>query len=244
MKPIKLMTHVVVGYPTLIDTVRIVKTMAAYAEYIELQIPFSDPLADGPTIMKACEASLKNGTTVADAFSIARQLSHEVSVPLLFMCYYNTVFNYGVEKFVGDAKKAGVAGLIVPDMPLEEESHEHFYAFCKQYNLPIIFVVSPVTSNERLQKIAEHAQVFVYATAHQGITGARKDLDTKTTEFLARVKKYVAIPVAVGFGIATRAHVQALIGKADIAVVGSAVIDVVNRKESVKDFLSELSMVE
>lgn len=236
----KLMTHVVVGYPTLADTGTLVKAMARYASFIELQIPFSDPLADGPTIMHACEMSLKNGTKVADAFSIATQLTQEISVPILFMCYYNTVLNYGVERFVRSAKKARVAGLIVPDMPLEEEEHEHFYAYCKQYDMPVIFVVSPVTSDKRLQQLASHAKLFVYATARQGITGARKELDSRTIAFLARVKKFFSIPVAVGFGISTPEHVRALRGKADIAVVGSALIEVVNRKERVGDFLSSV----
>ncbi|MDE2026139.1 MAG: tryptophan synthase subunit alpha [Patescibacteria group bacterium] len=238
------MTHVVVGYPTLTDTVRLINIMARYASYIELQIPFSDPLADGPTIMQACEASLKNGTTVADAFAIARQLTKEISVPLLFMCYYNSLLRYGVQKFVTDAKKAGVAGLIVPDMPLEEETYEHFYAYCKQYDMPVIFVVSPVTSDKRLQQLATHAKFFVYATARQGITGARKELDSQTVAFLARVKKFFSIPVAVGFGISTKDHVRALRGKAEIAVVGSALIDRIKRREEVEDFLSGLSMVE
>src|SRR5258708_6284881 len=113
-KKIGLMTHVVVGYPSLEETVSIVKTMAdAGVDFVELQIPFSDPLADGPTIMRACEESLENGTKVKDAFSIMKQLSAEVSVPFLFMSYYNIVFRYGVDRFCRDAKTAGASGLIV-----------------------------------------------------------------------------------------------------------------------------------
>src|SRR3989338_1642801 len=126
----KLMTHVVIGYPTLIDTVKIVKTMAdCGVDMIELQIPFSDPLADGPTIMRACEKSLENGTKVNDAFVLMKKLSGKVKIPLLFMAYYNTVFKYGTEKFCLDAKNAGAYGLIVPDMPIDEENQEHFYSF-------------------------------------------------------------------------------------------------------------------
>src|SRR5258708_193254 len=126
-KKIGLMTHVVVGYPSLEETVSIVKTMAdAGVDFIELQIPFSDPLADGPTIMQACEKALENGTRVKDAFAVMRQLSREVGIRLLFMTYYNIVFRYGVEKFCKDAKDAGAAGLIVPDMPIDEEAEEHF----------------------------------------------------------------------------------------------------------------------
>src|SRR6476469_9018067 len=136
MNNMKLMTHVVVGYPSIPATEHIVRIMDSLGvSYIELQIPISDPLADGPTIMKACEASLQNGTTVADAFSLAQKLSKEVKAQLLFMAYFNTVFTYGVEKFCADAKKAGIAGLIVPDMPLEEEDQEHFLKNCQKYNL-------------------------------------------------------------------------------------------------------------
>src|SRR5882672_6789883 len=127
-KRIGLMTHVVIGYPSLKETVSLVKVMAeAGVDFVELQIPFSDPLADGATIMKACEASLANGTKVTDAFAVMQELSSLVMMPLLFMAYYNTVFAYGIEKFCRDAKKAGASGLIVPDMPIDEEEYEHFY---------------------------------------------------------------------------------------------------------------------
>jgi len=253
MKSIKLMTHVVVGYPILKETSRLIKIMAKYADFIELQIPFSDPLADGPTIMRVCEQSLRNGTTVLDALKLAKQLSGEVTIPLLFMCYFNTVFTYGVEKFVRDSKQAGIYGLIVPDMPLEEEVQEHFYEYCRKYDLPVIFVVSPITPQERLREIAKHARAFVYATARQGITGVqdsrfnlacRQAGNQELRKFLKRVRKYFSIPIAVGFGLSTREQVQVLQGHADIAVVGSALIDVINRKEDVEDFLTQLSMVE
>lgn len=239
----KLMTHVVVGYPSLEKTKSLVTLMAKYADVIELQIPFSDPLADGPTIMRACEESLKTGTTVKEAFSLMGELSKKVSVPLLFMCYYNTVFQYGVEKFIADAKEVGCSGLIVPDMPLEEESTEHFYRLCKKYNMQVIFVVSPVTPDSRLEKISRVARGFVYATARQGITGSRKELDIQTVQFLKRVKEFFTIPVAVGFGISTAEQVQILQKYADIAVLGSAILERVQREENVKDFLEIISMV-
>ncbi len=235
------MTHGVIGYPSLAKTKEIVVDMAqSGADIIELQIPFSDPIADGPTIMKACEKALANGTKVADAFVLMKALSQKVSVPLLFMCYYNTVFNFGTEKFVKMAKEAGCEGLIVPDIPIEEEKYEHFYAYCKKYAVPAIFVVSPVTTNERLKQINKLAKGFVYATARQGTTGARSSLDGSTIEFLERVKKHISLPVAVGFGISEKAHVQQLKGHADIAVVGSAILNKINKKEGVSDFIQSL----
>lgn len=249
-KKIGLMTHVVVGYPSLEETIDIVKVMAeSDVDFVELQIPFSDPLADGPTIMKACEESLKNGTKVKDAFRIMKELSSQVSIPLLFMSYYNTVYQYGIEKFCKDAKEAGASGLIVPDMPVDEEEEEHFYRFAKQYDLHTIQVLSPASTKERLEKNAKIANGFVYCTARQGITGAKKELDPTLVAYLNQVKNFISTPLAVGFGISKREHIKALQDVANIAVIGSAIIDVirksdkVERRNAVKAFLSDLKIV-
>lgn len=228
------MTHVVIGYPSLEETVSIVKTMAENgADIVELQIPFSDPLADGPTIMKACEVALENGTKVKDAFTVAKQLTQEVEIPLLFMAYYNTIFNYGVEKFCFDAQMARIAGLIVPDMPIDEESQEHFFEYCEKYNLYHIQVISPASTDERLKKNAKVANGFVYVTSRQGTTGAKDSLDPKLREYLMKARKHISQPLAVGFGISKKEHLQMLKGYADIAVIGSAIIDLI--KESKKE---------
>jgi tryptophan synthase alpha chain len=246
-KKLGLMAHVVVGYPSIEETISIVKTMAdAGVSIVELQIPFSDPLADGPTIMKACEKSLENGTKVKDAFIVMKKLSTDVAMPLLFMAYYNTVFNYGVENFCRDAKEAGATGLIVPDMSIDEEEEEHFYAFCKQYGLHTIQVVSPASTEERLKKNAEVANGFVYFTARQGTTGAKDTLDLQLVSHLRKMRKYFSIPVAVGFGISKKEHIEAISNNADIAIVGSAVIDLINNSqrekihENIRRFFAEL----
>lgn len=246
-KPIGLMTHVVVGYPSLEDTITIVKTMAANgADIVELQIPFSDPMADGPTIMRACEESLANGTRVKDAFAIMERLSQKLSIPLLFMAYYNTVFKYGVERFCKEAEQAGASGLIVPDMAIDEENQEHFFKYCKQYNLHNIQVVAPASTDARLQKNANIANGFVYCTARQGITGAKNALDGDIVTYLKKVKKYFDIPLAVGFGISKKEHIESLIGHADIAIIGSALIDVIrnsekkDREKNIGEFLKKM----
>lgn len=248
-KSIGLMTHVVIGYPTLEETIRIVRTMAENGvDFIELQIPFSDPLADGPTIMRACEQSLEKGTKVKDAFTIMKSLSSQVSIPLLFMAYYNTVFKYGVEKFCKDAEAAGASGLIVPDMPIDEEGEEHFLLFCRKFNLHNIQVISPASTEDRLKKNAEVANGFIYCTARQGITGAKDQLDPSLTSYLEKVRKYFSIPIAVGFGISKSEHIKMLEPYADMAVIGSAVIDVINRSSkqeiegNIKQFLIELKI--
>lgn len=244
-----LMTHVVVGYPSLAETVQLVKIMAEEGvDIVELQIPFSDPLADGPTIMKACEESLRRGTKVSDAFGVMRKLSQEVSIPLLFMAYYNSVFRYGAERFCKDAKEAGASGLIVPDVPIEEETEEHFIAFCKEYNLANIRVVSPTSTSIRLKKNAAVGTGFVYCTARQGITGARDTLSSELESYLKRVRKNFSIPLAVGFGISKKEHLEALRGNADIAVMGSTIIDILNKVDrgnmgEIRSFIKQIKMV-
>lgn len=227
-----LMTHVVVGYPSLEATELLVKIMAGNGvDFIELQIPFSDPLADGPTIMRACEKALKNGVKVRDAFELASKLSESIKIPLLFMAYYNTVFKYGTKKFCQKAKRVGISGLIIPDIPLEEEHQEHFIKYCKEFGLKNIRVVSPVSTKARLKKNAKIASGFVYVTSRQGITGARDTLDPEISKFLKIVRQQFSIPLAVGFGISKKNHLEKLSPYADIAVVGSAIIDLISKSK-------------
>lgn len=226
-----LMTHIVAGYPSPRKTVPIARAMVrGGADFLEVQIPFSDPLADGPTIMGACERALANGMTTKKALAIASELSSGTGVPIVLMAYYNTVFRHGTARFCADAKAAGVGGLIVPDMPLEEEAGEHFMRSCKASDIYNIRVVSPASTDLRLRKNARGAQGFMYCTARQGITGARRELDPNLSSYLRRIKRVSSIPIAVGFGISSRAQVQALSGHAEIAVVGSAIIQVIERQ--------------
>ena len=227
------MTHAVIGYPSLALTTDIVLAMEkGGADFIELQIPFSDPLADGPIIMHACERALRQGTKVSDAFTVATALKGKISIPLLFMAYYNTVFKFGVEKFCQKARKAGVLGLIVPDMPLEEETHEHLARYAKENNLHLIRMIAPVSDEKRLIKNAAVAEGFVYCSARQGITGVRKELPPNIVEYLKEARRFFDVPLAVGFGISKPEHVKKIAGHADIAVVGSAIIDLISKSDS------------
>ncbi len=242
-----LMMHVIVGYPSLKETNKLVKLMVEEGvDFIELQIPFSDPLADGPVIMRACEQALEKGTKVADAFKVMKELSSTVPIPLLFMGYYNTVFRYGVKKFCADAKRAGAAGLIVPDMPLEEEGEEHFLAYSEENRLPVIRVVSPISTIDRLKKNAIVAEGFVYCSAYQGTTGVRQTLDPILASYLKTVKRYINKPLAVGFGISKPEHIRAIKQHAEIAVIGSALIKTIQeatgdeQEQSVRSFIRSL----
>lgn len=238
---IGLMTHVVVGYPSVEETEDLVKTMAkSGVDFVELQIPFSDPLADGPTIMKASEYALQKGVKVKNSFDLAKKLTKEVEIPILFMAYYNTVFKYGTEKFCIDAKKAGISGLIIPDMPIEEESEEHFNKYCLENNLYNIRVLSPASTKDRIKKNAKMAKGFVYCTARQGTTGVKQGLDPKVIQYLKNVKKEFKVPIAVGFGISKPEHIEMIKKYADVAVVGSKVIDLVN--EGGKNYQSKVEL--
>ncbi len=227
-KKIGLMTHAVIGYPNIKATISLVKTMAkAGADIVELQIPFSDPVADGPTIMRANKVALDKKTKIKDCFAVMKTLSRALKIPLLFMGYYNNVFNYGVKKFCRDAKKAGAAGLIIPDIPLEEEPGEGFIAACQKYGLHHIRIISPDSTEVRLKKNAKVANGFVYCVSHYGTTGASTRLEPQLKNYLKKVRQYIKVPLAVGFGISKKEHIKSLEGLADVAVVGSAIIDII-----------------
>lgn len=251
------MTHVVLGYPSLSESIDIVKAMADKgASFIELQIPFSDPMADGPTIMTANEAALAQGVTPTACMKAMEELSSSVSVPLLFMTYFNLVYAYqgggkggendGVRRFAKDASNAGAEGLIVPDVPPEENT-EGYWNLTKEHNLFPVPLVSPVSSDARLEKIAATVDDgFVYCVSTTGTTGARTDLPQELPEYLSRVRKFFKQPLAVGFGISSRAQVESLRDHAEIAIVGSAMINCITtspqseRRDAVAKFTSEL----
>lgn len=246
-KKIGLMTHVVIGYPNIKGTISLVKTMAeAGADIVELQIPFSDPLVDGPTIMKANKISLDRKTRIKDCFEAMRILTKKVKIPLLFMGYYNIVFNYGVKKFCRDAESVGASGLIIPDIPLEEEPNEGFMAACRKYNIHHIRVISPTSTKDRLHKNAKVANGFVYCVSRYGTTGVRSELDPRLKRYLRKVKQYIQLPLAVGFGVSKKEHILLLKGYAEVAVIGSAIMEIIEKEKSkvnfqkVKEFIKML----
>ena len=227
----QIMLHIVAGYPTLKKSEELAYVLAkSGADYIEIQIPFSDPVADGPTIMLANEESLKKGTRVKDCFLLMDNLSKKfrkegLKTKLLFMTYFNIVFNFGVENFCRSAKKAGCWGLIIPDITIDEEAHEQYFYIAKKHRLKAVQIVSPLTPVARLKKIAKSADGLVYCVSKYGTTGQSGSLNPKLTEYLARVKKQIKIPLAVGFGISEKKHLEAIWGKVEIAVVGSALMN-------------------
>ena len=226
-----LMTHVVLGYPNINETRKIILAMVkAGADFIELQIPFSDPLGDGEVIRKANTTSLENGFRVSHAFELARQLRQEdkIQIPLLFMTYFNIVFNYGVEKFCQDSADVGINGLIVPDYSSFAESRDGLEKYAKQNDLYLIKFLSLDSSNEYIKQVGQSAKGFVYCFAQRGVTGAHQDMLAELANFLDKIRQQVQTPLAVGFGISHSEHLRQLESKADVAIVGSALIEAYN----------------
>lgn len=246
MSKINLMTHVVAGYPTMEECEKIVLAMAeSGVSFIEIQIPFSDPIADGPTIMQANEKALANGVTPDDCFRLVEKLKGQVKIPILIMTYFNIVFRYGTAAFCKKAEECGVYGLIIPDIPLNEEKYEHYIEICKKHNLHAIQIISPITTASRLKKIAKVASGFVYCVSGFGTTGERDKLDPQLNSYLGNVKKHIKVPLALGFGISNKEQVSAALQHADIAVIGSKIVNICNSCDgektlAVKKFLHSL----
>lgn len=240
------MTHIVAGYPSLKKSEELLEVMIKRGvDFIEIQIPFSDPVADGPTIMKANQEALEAGVKVEDCFNLMKKFNGcETAMKFLFMTYFNIVHHYGVEKFCRRAAECGCYGLIIPDMPIDEESHEGYLKSCEKYELKAIQVISPLTPDRRLKKIAEVASGFVYCVSRYGTTGVGAELDSKLGGYLKKVKKYIDVPLAVGFGIAKKTHVEAVWKEAEIAVIGSKIINLMNENngdfKEVEKFLKGL----
>jgi tryptophan synthase alpha chain len=242
-----LVTHVIPGYPSVAETPLIFDDMVAGgADLIEVQIPFSDPLADGTTVQRGVFEALVNGTTPADCIEFARQArSRNADVAIIFMSYLNPVLAYGTERFAKDAAAAGGDGIILVDLPPEEaaETKKVFDAA----GIDIIFLVAPTSSDDRLRLIASQAAGFVYCVSVAGVTGARTDLPPDLRDFIGRVRRCTSLPLAVGFGISRREHIEALAGVADGAVIGSATMDLINslqpgkRAAAVREYVETLS---
>lgn len=230
-KRLGIMTHLVLGYPTLKDSLAIVKTMLdCDVDFIELQIPFTDPMADGPTIMQANKVALDNGVQVKDAFEAGKQLSSQTPIPLLLMTYYNIVFNYGVEKFCKEAALAGFSGLIIPDIPVDEEPYDPFWKIADQENLCAMRFLSTSSNAERIQKVLDREGRFLYFIGQKGTTGARANLNEELSSHIQKIRDSKKASIAVGFGISKPEHLKELkAAGADVAIIGSAVINTYNQ---------------
>lgn len=215
------------GDPSLETTEQLVFAMEkAGADLIELGIPFSDPVAEGPVIQKASERALASGTTTDRIFDMLIHIREKTKVPLALMTYINPIYVYGFERFLKRASECEIDALIVPDLPYEEK--EELLPFCKDYGIKLISMVAP-TSKERIASIVEEAEGFVYCVSSLGVTGVRNEITTNIKELVHQVKNIKDIPCAVGFGISTVEQATYMASIADGVIVGSAIVKIVER---------------
>jgi tryptophan synthase alpha chain len=228
-----IVAYITAGDPSLDATHRFVLALAeAGADVIELGVPFSDPLADGPTIQRASERALKAGASLAGVLELVHRIREISQVPLVLFSYYNPILQMGIEKFAASAAQAGADGVLVTDLTPEES--EDYRRIIHAQNLDTIFLAAPTSDDERLQKISACSSGFLYLISRTGVTGAKDTLPDDLPGLLRRVRHFTELPVAVGFGISLPGHVSVLGGLADAAVVGSALVTEIEKATSVE----------
>ncbi len=241
-----LMPYLPLGYPTQQVSHKLIGAAAeAGADVIELGIPFSDPLADGPVIQRATQVALQNGMTVAKCLDMVRAARADgVQVPLVLMGYYNPILRFGVARIAQEAKEAGANGLIVPDLPPEEAGE--LKQACEANSLALVFLAAPTSTLDRLKKIADATSGFMYLVSLTGVTGARNGLPAELEEFVRRVREVTDKPLCVGFGISSGESARRVAAIADGVIVGSALVerigDPTTALERAHDFLSDLRL--
>jgi tryptophan synthase alpha chain len=228
-----IVAFITAGDPSLEATFKYVLALAeAGADVIELGVPFSDPLADGPTIQRASERALKAGTNLRGVLDFVRRIREKSQVPLVLFSYYNPILQMGLETFAKQAAQAGADGVLVTDLTPEES--EDYRRILHAQNLGTIFLAAPTSDDDRLQKISAVSSGFLYLISRTGVTGAKDALPDDLPGLLRRVRKFTQLPVAVGFGISLPGHVSVLGGLADAAVVGSALVSEIEKASSVE----------
>lgn len=237
-----LISYITVGYPTKDATEKIATVLTdSGCDIIELGIPFSDPLADGATIQKASYLALQNGITPTICLEVARRLHHKISTPLMFMTYYNLIFNFGLDAFCRESAKAGVSGLIVPDLPSEEGTG--LEAATRAHGLDLIYLLAPTSGEERIAQVAERSRGFIYLVSLAGVTGARQSLPADLESFVARVRLKARQPLCVGFGVSNAEQAKRIAGIADGVIIGSRILQLIEEDASLatlKEFLTSV----
>ena len=226
-----IVAYITAGDPSLDASLKFVRALAdAGADVIELGVPFSDPLADGPTIQRASERALKAGTTLTAVLDLVRRIRQSSQVPLVLFSYYNPILQMGLEKFASSAASAGADGVLATDLPPEESDD---YRRILGHHLDTIFLGAPTSTDERLAKIAACSSGFLYLISRTGVTGAKDALPDDLPALIRRTRSVTQLPIAVGFGISLPGHVSVLGGLADAAVVGSALVAEIEKAQSV-----------
>jgi tryptophan synthase alpha chain len=228
-----LIPYVTVGYPDIETTLKVVPLLVeSGADIIELGIPFSDPLADGVTIQRASYQALQNGVTTATCLEVAGKLRPQVDAPLVFMSYFNPLFRYGLEKFCRDCDRAGIDGLIIPDLPPEEGTALEKVAH--KNGIDVIYLLAPTSTQKRIRMVADHSNGYIYMVSVTGVTGARRQLPKNLSQFITRVRKVTDKPLCVGFGIGTPEQAKQVAQIADGVIVGSRLIQLMEQDPTLK----------
>ena len=234
-----LMPYAVGGYPDLEGCLRIVETyQKAGADLVELGIPFSDPLADGPVIQGASQVALQKGVRPADVLDIAQKASLK-GTKLVLLSYLNTILAFGTERFFERCHESGVLGVVVPDVPVEEAGD--LQATARACGVDVILLAAPTSTDERLARIAGAASGFIYCVSTTGVTGARSALRKDLPDFVARIRRHTDLPLAVGFGVSTVEQAEAVAGYADGVIVGSALVDMIAKAKDLQAGLGGVS---
>lgn len=221
------------GDPSLDVTVELVfKMEEGGADIIEIGIPYSDPLADGPIIQASSTRALKNGTKIDNIMNAVKKIRQKSEIPLVYLVYYNSIFKYGIERFVNEAKESGIDGLIIPDLPLEER--KDIKEISEKYGIYLIPLVAP-TSKERIKSICESGKGFVYCVSTKGVTGIRNSIETDIKEYMRTVSEYTNMPKAIGFGISGPDMAKRFAPYCDGIIVGSAIVKMINDSRSKED---------
>ena len=230
--------YVTVGYPSIDATLEIVPLLeSSGADIVELGIPFSDPLADGPTIQASSYHALQQGTTPKLCLEVAEKLSAKVNIPLVFMTYFNPVHYYGLDAFCQDCASAGISGLIVPDLPPEEGAELEDAS--KKHDIDLIYLLAPTSTDERIDIVARRSRGFIYLVSITGVTGARDSLPKELEDFVNRVRQRAQQPLCVGFGISTADAAKRVAKVADGVIVGSRLVQLMGEPDylnKIEDF--------
>ncbi len=238
-----LIAFLVAGDPSIEKTIDyVLAAEKAGADLIEIGIPFSDPVAEGPVIQAANERALSKGIKLYQIFDMVKKIREKTSIPMVFLTYINPVYNYGIEKFTAMCKETGIDGLIVPDLPFEEKGEIDSY--CEKNGLDLIALVAP-TSKDRVKKITERATGFVYCVSSMGVTGMRERIETDLRGMTAAIREFTDTPVAIGFGLSSPEQVAAIRDAADGFIVGSAIVKIIgeygeNAEEQLSAFVRNM----
>ena len=239
-----LIAYLTSGDPDLATTREVaLAAVRAGAEIIELGVPFSDPVADGVVIQRASERALRKGVSLGQVLDLAREIRSQTDAGLIIFSYFNPIFRMGLEEFASRTHEAGADGALITDLPVEEAGE--YLRHMRRQKLATVFLAAPTSTSERLERVAQSSSGFVYAVSRTGVTGARKNLENDARQLVERLRKLTRLPIAVGFGISEASQVQSVAQFADAAVVGSAIVDRIERhpgKEAraVAEFIQQL----